>query len=91
MGGQSNSTYTNEEGVLLWNGDCEIVPSLKAPGFCNLESSNGLFERFPDATNAKNMVLLVKSSTPDYKGYKFSFAGDTFNPQVSLPSERGER
>lgn len=82
MGGVSKSTYNlTETGTLLWDGGVEIVPSLSAPGFCNLESGKS-FDKFPDATGDA-ITLLVKSETPDYKGFKFSFAANTFNPQFN--------
>ncbi|GMH55903.1 hypothetical protein TrRE_jg8414 [Triparma retinervis] len=80
MGGLSTSNYTVVDNKVEWNGSCEIVPSLKAPGFCNLESKKN-FDKFPDATGATHITLLLASSTPDYEGFKFSFAANTFNPQ----------
>ena len=51
MGGLSRATFTedaaNEVGV--FNGTVAIVPSLKAPGFCNAEARPGLFgQKIPD-------------------------------------------
>jgi len=81
MGGQSNSNYTvTDDNFVEWNGDCKIVPSLSAPGFCNLESKKN-FDKFPDASGATHLSMLLKSSTPDYKGFKVSFAANTLNPQ----------
>mmetsp|Transcript_89537 Transcript_89537/g.193767 ORF Transcript_89537/g.193767 Transcript_89537/m.193767 type:complete len:210 (+) Transcript_89537:22-651(+) len=79
MGGVSNSTWTvddqNEEGV--WVGGVEIVPSLDAPGFCNVMSSRG---KWPDASGFTHMIIRAKSSIP-YEGFKFSFGADTLNLQ----------
>ncbi|GMH90936.1 hypothetical protein TL16_g11911 [Triparma laevis f. inornata] len=81
MGGNSVSNYTvTEDNFVEWNGDCKIVPSLSAPGFCNLESKKN-YDKFPDASGATHLSMLVKSSTPDYKGFKVSFAANTLNPQ----------
>ena len=38
MGGQSHSTFAVKNGVGVFTGDCKIVPSLKAPGFCDAEA-----------------------------------------------------
>ena len=82
MGGLSNSDYSIEDSKYLkWDGEVKVVPSLKAPGFCNLETSKNYFDKFPDATGSTHLTLLVKSTTPDYQGFKVSFAADTINPQ----------
>jgi len=82
MGGVSNSTWTvdKEDSMAHWVGDCNIVPSLKAPGFCNAETSNGLLSNFNDARGFTHISFLIRSRQ-DYKGMKVSFAANTFNPQ----------
>lgn len=79
MGGVSNSTWVvddeNEMGV--WVGAVEIVPSLNAPGFCNLMSAR---DQWPDAAGFTHMIIRARS-TIDYKGFKFSFGADTLNLQ----------
>mmetsp|Transcript_20517 Transcript_20517/g.34336 ORF Transcript_20517/g.34336 Transcript_20517/m.34336 type:complete len:239 (-) Transcript_20517:250-966(-) len=79
MGGVSNSTWTvedqNQQGV--WTGGVEIVPSLDAPGFCNLMTSRG---KWPSASGYTHMIIRAKSTIP-YKGFKFSFGADTLNLQ----------
>ncbi len=47
-----------------------IVPSLAAPGFCNLESEKEFTTRFPSAKGTDALLLRVRSSTPEYKGFK---------------------
>merc|ERR1719261_1364296 len=42
MGGKSSSTWeidASKSKSASWNGEVRIVPSLKAPGFCNAEQS----------------------------------------------------
>jgi len=82
MGGVSNSTWTvdKNDGMAHWIGDCRIVPSLQAPGFCNAETSDGYFTKFNDARGFKYISILLRSRI-DYKGMKLSFAANTFNPQ----------
>lgn len=79
MGGVSNSTWTvddeNEKGI--WVGGVEIVPSLSAPGFCNVMSEKS---QWNDAAGFTHMIIRARS-TIDYKGFKFSFGADTLNLQ----------
>merc|ERR1712137_171397 len=66
MGGQSVATATVDKdgqfGVL--DGEVKIVPSLKAPGFVTAYAQDS----FADASAAidGDLVLTVRSSTPDY-------------------------
>ena len=83
MGGQSHATLDFVNSIGVWNGTCAIVPSLKAPGFSNVETSNGFgvvggFAN--DASKSTHLVMKVKSSVA-YKGFKVSLAADTLNPQ----------
>jgi hypothetical protein len=81
MGGVSNSNWTvideKEEG--LWVGTVKIVPSLAAPGFCNLMSDQ---QKWPDASKylTGGMIVRAKSTIP-YQGFKLSFGADTLNLQ----------
>merc|ERR1711976_179440 len=74
MGGQSVATASVDKdgqfGIL--DGEVKIVPSLNAPGFITGYAQ----AKFPDATSAINgdLVLTVRSSTPDFAGFKVSFA-----------------
>lgn len=59
MGGQSMSKFevdkTNNVGV--WDGEVKIVPFLKAPGFCNLQSPGlGRKEDLPDLTGTAGII-----------------------------------
>ena len=52
MGGVSTSTWkidTAKTKSAIWNGQVRIVPSLKAPGFCNAETTNW-FAKFNDVS-----------------------------------------
>lgn len=83
MGGASSSTWTiDSKGnkTAVWDGEVRIVPSLKAPGFCNAETTNW-FAKFSDASGYSHWLLRVRSTTPDYPGFKTSFAADTINTQ----------
>lgn len=50
MGGRSTSTFKVEGGKGVFDGVCRIVPSLRAPGFCNAEARPSLAQRMPDAS-----------------------------------------
>jgi len=82
MGGVSNSTWTvdKKEGMATWVGDCRIVPSLQAPGFCNAETSDPFTSSFGDASGFTHLDILLRSRV-DYGGFKISFAANTINPQ----------
>lgn len=89
MGGQSVATATVDKdgqfGVL--DGEVKIVPALKAPGFVTAYAQDS----FADASAAidGDLVLTVRSSTSDYKGYKVSFAAGALIPQYSCASGGG--
>jgi len=83
MGGVSVSTvYINKTlAAAVWDGQVKIVPSLKAPGFCNYETEKAELTRFADISSTTHLLLRVRTSSPEYAGYKVSFAADTLNPQ----------
>lgn len=82
MGGVSNSTWDikEKEGIASFQGNCNIVPQLQAPGFCNAETNNGFLTKFADASGNTNLRIVYRSFT-DYTGWKVSFAANTLNPQ----------
>ena len=79
MGGRSKSTFAVKDGVGVFDGTAAIVPSLKAPGFCNLETTDGLgvFTRGADMSPYSHLLLRVRSTTPAYPGFKVSLAANT--------------
>lgn len=50
MGGLSTATFKVENNSGIFDGVVRIVPSLKAPGFCNAEAVAGLFSKVPDVS-----------------------------------------
>jgi len=71
MGGQSTSTFAvtgNKTG--LFKGTCAIVKFLKAPGFAKIQATH----KFGDITGYDSIAMKVKSSTPDFKGFKMAFS-----------------
>lgn len=79
MGGQSTATFTTDQNYGIFNGTARIVPSLQAPGFCNAETLP--FQTFPSAQGYDKIFIVARTNTPEYAGFKLSWAGRTFNPQ----------
>jgi hypothetical protein len=71
MGGKSVGTFKVEDGVGVFDGECAIVPALKAPGFINAGTVDKT--AFPDISSCNAIELQVKSTTA-YKGYRLSFS-----------------
>jgi len=71
MGGGSTSDFKmTSDNTGLFTGNCRIVGFLGAPGFAKLRAKDF---QFADVTGFEKLALRVKSSTPDYKGFKISF------------------
>jgi peptide methionine sulfoxide reductase MsrB len=95
MGGKSTGTWSvNSTGQFgVFDGDVVDVPSLKAPGFIK-SAADGKFVNVADQISG-DLVLMVRSSTPEYKGFRVSFAAGTMSPSYScagggsLPFSRG--
>mmetsp|Transcript_48782 Transcript_48782/g.87862 ORF Transcript_48782/g.87862 Transcript_48782/m.87862 type:complete len:382 (-) Transcript_48782:72-1217(-) len=94
MGGKSTGTWhVDEAGHFgVFDGEVVDVPSLKAPGFIKAAAD----AQFPDASSAAGeLVLQVRSSTPEYAGFRVSFASGTMAPSYacsgggSIPLSRG--
>ena len=75
MGGLSQATFKISQGTGVFNGTCKIVPSLQAPGFCSAQSEKThLRASYPDISKSKGLELIVRSTTPSFKGFKVAFA-----------------
>jgi len=95
MGGKSTGTWNvNPSGhVGTFDGEVVNVPKLKAPGFIKAAADG----KFADVSSnlAGGLVLMVRSSTPDYQGFRVSFASGTRSPSYacagggSIPFSRG--
>merc|ERR1712046_214129 len=93
MGGKSTGTWSLGNGFGIMDGDVVDVPSLKAPGFIKAAADG----KFPDVSDFLDgsLVLSVRSSTPDYAGYRVTFASGSASPSFScaaggsLPFSRG--
>merc|ERR1719291_560561 len=80
MGGASTSTFkVTDDKTGFFNGTCAIVGFLKAPGFAKIVGS----AQFADITGYDNIAMRVRSTTPDYRGFKVAFAAPGI-PKTSI-------
>lgn len=77
MGGASTSTFVEKDSVGVFNGTCRVVQFLHAPGFAKATTQSGWLHKdvFPDASAfiEGSLLLEVRSSTPDYTGFKLEW------------------
>merc|ERR1711904_762665 len=93
MGGKSSGTWALGSGFGILDGEVVDVPSLSAPGFIKAAADGS----FPDisAFADGNLVLSVRTSTPDFAGYRVTFVSGAISPNFacagggSLPLSRG--
>merc|ERR1712151_463696 len=93
MGGKSTGTWSLGQGFGIMDGEVVNVPSLQAPGFIKAAADG----KFPDVSEFVDgsLVLKVRTSTPDYAGYRVSFVSGAASPSFScaaggsLPFSRG--
>lgn len=71
MGGQSYSTFAVKDGVGVFTGDCKIVPSLKAPGFCDAEAPK---LKAVDGSEYNTVQITLKNKG-DLVAFKSSWTG----------------
>jgi len=70
MGGQSHSTFAVNNSVGVFSGEVKIVPSLKAPGFCNMQADKSTY---PDISMHTHLMLKVRSVGAAYGAWKVAF------------------
>jgi len=75
MGGKSTGTFSVKDNHGIMDGEVVDVPSLKAPGFIKA-SADGHFADISKYADG-NLVLKVRSSTPEYKGFRVTLAYGT--------------
>lgn len=97
MGGRSHSAFNASSG--LFSGTCAVVPFLGAPGFCKMSAQSNFANASAFIEGA--LQLTVRSSTPEYRGFKVAWAGGsmpakaqgwrheelTFKASFSLPTK----
>lgn len=74
MGGKSHGNWSvvdaNGESFGRFQGAVEDVPFLKAPGFCRAVTISPMMK---DASEYWGLVITVRTTTPNYKGFKLSW------------------
>merc|ERR1711988_1553774 len=93
MGGKSTGTWSLGNGFGILDGEVVDVPALKAPGFIKAAADG----KFPDVSAFidGSLVLSVRTTTPDYAGYRVTFVSGAASPSYScagggsLPLSRG--
>jgi len=80
MGGESSGTWTvnADEGFGIMDGEVVNVPSLSAPGFIK-SAADGTFKDV-SAYIGGYLILSVRSTTPEYKGFRVTLAAGTLSP-----------
>ena len=71
MGGKSTGTFSiTKNSTGLFQGEVNVVPKLKAPGFIETWADDHSKHPYADASSAVDgdLVLVVRSDTPDYQG-----------------------
>jgi len=81
MGGQSTGTWSLGKGFGIMDGEVVNVPSLKAPGFIKA-AANGKFPDLSDFIDG-SLVLKVRTTTPDFAGYRVTFVSGAVSPAFS--------
>ena len=105
MGGRSTGSFsvqgngTTSMGV--FQGTCRIVPSLKAPGFCQATTKGFALINVGAYVNG-GVALTVRTTTPTYTGFKFGMSaigashhhggheiGGSYKANFTVPSGTG--
>lgn len=89
MGGGSTSDFkTTSDNTALFEGKCNIVSFLNAPGFAKLVAQN---YEFADVSGFESIALKVRSATPEYKGFRISLGApgvpNAQGPNFGPPSD----
>ena len=83
QGGVSTGTFEvdEENDIGIFNGTVKIVPSLQAPGFLSFEADG----KFADASStiSGGIALRLRTSTPEYTGFRMVFAANAISPGSS--------
>lgn len=69
MGGQSVGSFFSSNGTGTFHGTVKNVTFLNAPGFCQVSTKSPIV----DASAYLGIKLEVRSSTPEYRGFKLAF------------------
>lgn len=92
MGGKSTGSFDIVDNIAIFTGNCAIVPSLQAPGFCKAETTDIMLfgRKGMDVSGKSHAVMEVRSSIP-YDGFKIAFTANaissffSFKANVAIP------
>lgn len=96
MGGRSHGTWSvnrSEGGFGVMDGEVVDVPFLQAPGFIKA-AADGTFPHVGSVASG-SLELLVRSTTPEYPGFRVTLASGTSTPSYAcsgggtIPFSRG--
>jgi Complex I intermediate-associated protein 30 (CIA30) len=71
MGGQSTGSFHVDNEMGVFDGEVVDVPFLHAPGFIQARTTDRI--PFPDVTLCSAIKIILRTSNPEYSGYRFSF------------------
>jgi hypothetical protein len=84
MGGQSTGSWSLGSGFGILDGEVVDVPSLSAPGFIKA-AGDGSFPDISDFADG-NLVLSVRTSTPEYAGYRVTLVSGAVSVDFACAS-----
>lgn len=73
MGGVSHSSLSAGRSSAIFAGRCDVVPFLRAPGFCKMSTHGGAFADVSAFFEGGALHLSLRSDTPAYAGFKAAF------------------
>ena len=89
MGGKSTGTWTlnQDDGYGIFDGEVVDVPSLSAPGFIKTAADGHFKDVSADIDG--DLVLMVRTTTPEYEGFRVTLAADAASPAYSCAGGAG--
>lgn len=89
FGGKSTGTFRIEgaEGVGIYEGHVHNLTRIQGPGFIKLDGGPSTM---PDVSTCTGIQLVVRSTTPEYRGFRFSF-GLEHDPAARVDFIRGHK
>ena len=89
MGGQSTGTWTlnQDDGFAIFDGEVLDVPKLKAPGFIKAYADGHFNDVSADIDG--DLVLMVRTTTPDYAGFRITIVSGAVSSAYSCSNGGG--
>jgi len=77
MGGKSTGSFKTESNIGIFSGTVRDVPSLSAPGFIKIQTSNA---DYPNISTCSHILIEAMSNNADYQGWRIGL-GNSKAPQ----------